>query len=324
MAYNVGAGAQIQIGKESVWGTSVTPTIETIWTAESIDAKTTRADEGNLLASKSPMARDLTTITVDGSISLIARPEPMGAIWKWALGGTDSVTVNDGAISGYDKHVIVAALPTDTMPSYTMVINRKQAVKKYSGVKVNTLKLSAKTGDYVKIDLGLKCKDEATGSTTGLTASSAKPYKCVGASLTLGGTTYDISSIDFTIDNKLQDMPNTFSSGLYKPEPIQGTREFTFDIEMPYDANAETLNATNVFTDTLVSTAILTLLSPSYVTGTSQYKSVITLNNVVIIDQTNNVSGTGVITAKIKAMALSIGATEPVSVAVWDGQSTAY
>jgi len=184
--------------------------------------------------------------------------------------------------------------------------------------------LDAKAGDYVKGSFTIKGKDESTGTTAVIAATTTKSFKCLGGSLVLGGTTYDINGATVKIANKLQDVPQTYASGLYNPEPIHGMREITLEFDIPYDSNIETLRDTNLTTEVALATAILTLQSPSMITGTTPYKVVFTMNNVAVTDISANVGGTGIILAKVSGIALAIGSTAPAIVEVYDGTSTAY
>ena len=64
--FYTGTGSSLQIGKETEYGTAVTPTALIDLTSESIKVAVEKGDEGSLLASKTPMSRDLLSITVSG------------------------------------------------------------------------------------------------------------------------------------------------------------------------------------------------------------------------------------------------------------------
>lgn len=323
MAIQVGSGSQCQIGKESAYGTPVSATKAINFTSESVKLTVDKRDEGNLISSVSPTARDLMAAKVDGSVSFILRPDFAGFLFKAAFGGTDVITASSPVV-GSTKHTIALAAANASLPSYTLIMDRKVSVKKYSGMKIDTLQLDAKAGDYVKGSFTIKAKDESTGTAASIAATSLMSYKCVGGTLTLAGTPYDINGATVKLNNKLQDVPQTYTSGLYNPEPIHGMREITLDFDIPYDTNIDTIRDTNLTTETKIATAVLTLISPSMITGTTPYKVVLTLNNVAITDVTSNVSGSGIITAKVSGIALAVGATAPATVDVYDDQSTAY
>ncbi len=172
-------------------------------------------------------------------------------------------------------------------------------MKKYTGCKVDSFSLEGAAGDYVKFTVSVKAKDESTGSLASLSALALQSFKTVNATLTLGGTTYDSKSVKFNLKNNLQDVGQTYGSGLYNLEPIHGQREATVDIDLNYGSDTETLFDTNYVTDTKIASIVWTLKSPSVVTGSTNYTVTITLNNVAITSVERNVNGAGVLVAKV-------------------------
>lgn len=323
MAISVGSGSQCQLGKESTYGTAVAATNLVNFTSESVKLTIDKRDEGNLISSVGPTARDLMAAKVDGSVSFILRPDSAGFLFKAAFGGADTVTANNPVTGSY-KHTIGLVAANGSLPSYTMIMDRKVSVKKYTGVKIDNFQLDAKAGDYVKGSFTIKGKDESVGAAASIAATALQSFKCVGASLTLGGTTYDVNGSTFKIANKLQDVPQTYSSGLYNPEPIHGMREIILDFDIPYDETIDTLKDTYLTTETKIASAVLTLISPTMITGTTPYKVVLTMNNVAITDVSANVGGTGIISAKISGIALAVGSTAPATVDIYDAVTAAY
>ena len=320
MALNVGSGAQCAIGKESVWGTAVPDTMLFDFLSESVSLNPKKQKADSLVASKAKAALDLMGMSVSGDVSVILRPENAGFIVKAALGGTDTVT---NPTSQY-LHTIVAAAAGAAFPSYTIFVNRKQAIKKYSGMKMASLKLSGKAGDYIRAVMTWKGKDEATGTIATSTMPSLKYYKFMGATLTAGGTSLDITGFELTVDNGMDDGIQTSGSGLYNTEPMHSERSISIKIDMPYDANSETIREANLKTETLLSSIVLHLESPSIITAAYKYRMDITLNNCAVTSEPVNVGGAGLIATSITAEATAVGATEPISVAVYDNTSAAY
>jgi hypothetical protein len=320
MTFNMGTGAKVAIGKESVWGIPVADTMLLNFTSEGVAVDAKKSDEESLLATKAKSALDLTSLAVGGDVSMVLKPENAGFLIKAALGGTDTVV----AVTGQQQHTIIAQTASSALPSYTVFVDRKQAIKKYSGMKVDSLKLSAKAGDYCKATVSFKGKDEATGTITSTTAPSLKAYKFIGGTFTLGGQALDITSFEFQYDNNLDSGIQTNTSGVYFTEPIHGTRKIGFSIDMPYETNSETIRNTNYLTETLLGTAVFHIESPSIIATTYKYRMDITLNNVAITGAKVNVGGSGIISITLSGEATSVGATEPVSVVVYDATASAY
>lgn len=315
-----GTGAVVAIGKESTWGTAVADTMLLNFSSESIKLNGKKVEEDNLLASKAASGYDLMTLNVSGDISGILKPENAGFLMKAALGGPDTVTV----VSATQQHSIIAAAANGVIPSYTLFVNRKVATKKYSGCKIDSLKISAKAGDFVKFTASFKGKDEAAGSIVTTTPPSLKAYKLINGTLTLGATALDFTGCDLGINNNLDDGVQTNTSGVYATEPVHSTRKITLDIDMPYDANSEAIRETNFKTQALLATAVLHLESPSIITAALVYRMDVTLANVAVLDAVPNVSGKDVISITLKCEATVVGAAEPITAVIYDAQAAAY
>jgi hypothetical protein len=322
----LGQGATVQFGKESTYGTAVAGAYVMNFVSESLTATPDKRDEDSLISSKAPTGMDLFSIKAGGSTSFIFRPEFSGAIVKAAFGGTDTVTTSDPVASS-NKHTVITQDAAIALPSYTIIVDRKigpTGIKKYSGGKVDSLTIDAKMGDYVRGSIDWKLKDESVGTLAALPVLAQKAYKLLGGTFTVGGVAYPVSSVTLKHSNSLVDMKQDIISGLYLPEPLHGKRLTTIDFEVPYDVAPETLYTTNYLTETLVTSIVLTMISPSMITGSTPYKITITLNNVAITSAPRNVSGPGVIMMKVSGTAIQVGATEPVQVQVWDGNVPAY
>lgn len=315
-----GSGAQCAIGKESSWGVAVADTLLLPFTSESFKAQPKKVEEDSLLAAKAAAAYDLMGLAVSGDVSGILKPEAAGFLLKAALGGTDTVA----AVTGQQQHTIIAQTASGSLPSYTIFVNRKLATRKYSGMKCASLKLTAKAGDYCRFSATFKGKDEASASITTTTPPSLKAYKMIGATLVAGGTALDITGVELSIDNALDDGVQLNTSGLYNSEPAHGQRKISLTIDMPYDANSESIRATNWLTEALLSTVVLHLESPSIIATTYKYRMDVTLANVAVIEAPVNVGGKDNIMCQLKLEATAVGATEPITAVVYDAQATAY
>lgn len=324
MPFSTGSGARVAIGKESAWGTPVADTMLMHFTSEGLAPEINKVEEESLLAAKAAAAYDLMGIKVSGDISGIVKPEMAGFLLKAALGGTDTVVQNQGGVTGQHQHTIELQTAAAALPSYTIMVDRKVAIKRYSGCRVESLKLSAKAGDYVRFTLAVKGKDESAGSIVTTTPPSRKAYKFIGATVTLGGTAFEATGIDLDIMNQLEEGPQTNLSGLYHTDPMHTKRKVTISIEKPYDAAAETLRDTNLLTEAVLATVVLHLESPEIIAAASKYRMDVTLRNVAILDAKTNVGGPSILTTSISGEATAVGSTEPISAVIYDNQTAAY
>ena len=315
MAFYTGSGSTLQMGKEATYGTLAEMTDLVNFTSESLTLNVTKSDEGNLLASKTAMTRDLMSIDVDGSISFILRPEFAGTLIQAAFGGADTVT-QDGE---FYNHSIKLCAPNVELPSLSITVDRKAAVKAYTGCVISTFNLECAAGDYVKGSFDINGYNEVAGTIDPSLASYTIPsYRCVSATFSVGGTTYDVSNVTLSLDNGLEDAPRTYSTGLYSGEPKHGTRQLSVNFDIPYAANVETLKSTYLTTETNASLVLM------FESSTSGYRITTSIPNVAITEVSANVTGTGVISANVAGEALSVGSTEPVTVVIRDKNENEY
>lgn len=321
MSFHTGAGAKFAIGKESAWGTPVADTMLINFSSESMAPEVTKTEEENLIAALATAGLDLQALKASGDVSFILKPENAGYIMKAALGGTDVVA----AVTGQQQHTLSPVAAAGSLPSYTIRIDRKQVVKQYSGCKVDSLKLEAKAGDYVRATLTLKGKDESVVASIATSVPpSLKAYKFVGATVTAGGTTLEVTGITFDYANQLEDGPQTSSTGVYLSEPLHGKRKITVTLELPYGTNAEAIQTTNLLTEALLSSVVLHFESPALIATTYKYRMDITLNNVAVTECKTNVGDTGVLMTSLSGEATEVGSTAPISVVVYDATTAQY
>jgi hypothetical protein len=320
MAYYVGAGAQMQIGKESIYGTPVAYTKTVNFLSESIKLAVERKSEDSLVASKAIVGSDIMSKKVAGDFSVILKPEEAGILLAWALGLEAANPTLE--VAGSYIHTLTLQAAAGALPSYTMVIDRRAAVKQYAGLKVDSFKLEAKAQDYLRATVGVKGQDEAAGTVNGgLTASSKRAFKFVNGTLTVDGSSFaNITSVTLTIANKLTEVENTLTTGLLMPEPIQGTREISVSIEALYDAAAESFRESKYKAGALAN-VVMQFESPDLIVAGKTFRINIAMPNVDISQADVNVGGRDTIKMSIQGTALAIGATEPITVLTYDGNN---
>jgi hypothetical protein len=317
MAFYTGTGTRLQAGKEASFAQAASPTTLVDLTSESIKVAVEKGDEGSLLGSKTATNRDLLAVTVEGSVSFILRPESAGLILHAALGGEDTCT-QVGESDSYE-HTITLCDVNEALPSLTLAIDRKAAVKRYAGCTISALSLDCAAGDYVKGSIDLKGTTEESGTiNAALKAFTIPSYRCTNATFTVNGTTYDIASASLKIDNALESAPRTYASGLYAGQPQHGKRSVTINFEIPYSTEVESLKTSFLASEENASVQ-LTFSSPSAGHGIT-----ITLAHVAIGEVDANVGGTGMLSSTVAGEALSVGTDEPITIVITDKISTPY
>lgn len=317
MSFLTGSGASLQVGKESTFGVGVSPTALIDITSESLKVSVQKGDSGSLLASKTAMGRDLLGISAEGSVSFILRPQSAGLLFHLITGGVDSCEAIDGT-EKY-KHTFVLCGANVDLPSASIVVDRKAAIKRYPGCTLSALSLECAAGDYVKGTLDIKgIKEEEGTLNASLTSFSVPPYRCTSAIFKVGDTVFDISKATVKIDNALEDAPKTYASGVYPGRPQHATRKVSLDFEIPYSAQVETFKNSYLTTEENASVEL------SFTSSNQDYKVEISVPNLSINDVSNSISGTGLINATVNGEALSIGDDEPITIVLTDKSDEVY
>ncbi|MBR6235027.1 MAG: hypothetical protein IKR01_04175 [Spirochaetales bacterium] len=311
--YRVGTGSVCQAGLQSAWGTPVTPDTLLNLTGESIKTTVEKGDEGNLLASKTRNQADVMSVKVEGSLSLILRPEFV----DWLL---------EAALGGKNDNVYTLVPPNTELPVSTILLSRGGIVKTYPDVTVKSIKISAAAQDYVKVDIDLAGVRELnageTGAQTVQTISFTLPsYRCTQATLkyAVGGTakgsvtqTICVKECNIGIDNGTEDAPATYCSGLYAGRPVPGLRVVSVDFSIPYSDAVDTLRNT-YYKDPASPTVALLL---KFTTSDPDESIEVYIPHVSITSADGNVGGAGIIDSSFSGEALSIGNAEPITITV--------
>jgi len=242
---------------------------------------------------------------------------------KLIMGSEGTPTLVGGTTAVY-KHTFTLVSPLASLPSFSATIDRKQAVKAYTGCKVDTAKIEAHSQDTLRITLGIKARTEAAGAAAVLTGPSLKSFKFAGASLTIGGTSF-ASATDFVLDilNHLSEEKPNIGTGLYSPEPTHETREIKIQIDADYDAQTEGIHENNLKAGALVA-LVAKFYSASEVEAGKPYEIDITIPNIEITEASPNVGGRGKISISIVGNAVAVGSTEPITIEFFSGDVAAY
>lgn len=313
MDYRVGSGSVCQAGLQSVWGTPVAPDTLLNLTGETIKTTVEKGDEGNLLASKTRNQADVISIKVDGSISVILRPEFADWLFEAALGGKN-------------ENVYTLIPPNTELPVSTILLSRGGIEKTYPDVTIRSIKISAAAQDYVKVDIDIAGVNELnageSGAQTVQTLSLTLPsYRCTQATLkyATGGTaktsvsqTICVKECNISIDNGAEDAPATYCTGLFAGRPVPGLRVVTVDFSIPYSVAVDALR--NTYYKNPSSPTVALLLR--FTTSDPDESIEVYIPHVSITSADGNVGGAGIIDSSFSGEALSIGNAEPITITV--------
>ena len=237
-----GNAVRCQVGKEgaSTYGTPAAMTHQIKIASEDFKFTPTKKQEGVLTGNIGAGYFQSMGIRTENSLSFLARPDDLGLFLKAAFGVEVVATDSETEVSTHTFTPLGNTL-TDYLPSLTFSFDKKTGIFIYTGCKINALSFSCAQEDFLNIDLDIFGRDELYGSSLSvITPSIRRPFTFNGGKVYLAGVEMaDITSIDFSYTNNLENAIQTTSTGLYYKEPQPNTREITTDLEMLYSTEAE-------------------------------------------------------------------------------------
>jgi hypothetical protein len=188
----------ISLGKETVWGTSVTPTV-------SIPVNFTGGIQVNsdvqiLSSLKTKMAKNLYAtkgnVAVGGEFELPLLADNIGHfLLSWF--GVDNVT-------GAGPYVHAFAEDPEKI-SYTIEQNMQDLVQRFAGCLVNSLKFTIAVGQPVIVTAGIKAKDYAEDTAITPVYSEKLPFESNVASIEIDGTPMsEFQTIEIELLNNIE------------------------------------------------------------------------------------------------------------------------
>lgn len=234
-----GNSIRVQVGKEDTYGTTATMQRQIKIASEDFKYNPSKKQEGVLTGNIGAAPFQTMGIRTEDSISFLARPDDLGIFLK-AVFGKETVNTD----TGITTHVFepIGNLLTDFLPSLTFLIDKKTDIFVYNGCKINSISFSTAAEDFLNVELEVFGKDELYNGTlnTSILPSPLKAFTFSGGKVYLAGSEMaDITSINFSYNNNLENTLQTTSTGLYYKEPEPNLREINFDLEMLYGAGAE-------------------------------------------------------------------------------------
>jgi hypothetical protein len=175
---------------------------------------------------------DTMGIKSSGNMATLARPDDLG-FFLYMLLGNQALT---------DTDVFNFTPNKDTLPSFTMKVDKGAGIYTYPGCMLNSMSFSAQPEDYLQIELDVTAYDEtfAPGALTSIAPSGQRAFKFHQGKVYQGiNEIADITSIKLSYNNNLEASIQTTSTGLHYKKPQPMTREATVDLECLYGAASE-------------------------------------------------------------------------------------
>jgi len=295
----VGNSVIFQIGKESIYGGTQAATVQERISSEGFKPTYTKTDEGVFTGGRGMAGKDTMSKQVDGTASFLARPDSLGIFLK-GIFGKETVSPVDGSTGVY-KHVFTAVgtNENDTLPSFTVKINRHIDKFAYTGVKFDELDLSASAGDYLKCDITTKGKEEVSNTTLdSLTSSPLRAFRFAQGNVYLANSdkeAADITDIKLAYKNNLIADVQTTNTGYFFQEPECGTREISLDLTLLYTALGESYRKNYYKTDDDLAVK-LEFISETMAVDAVPYSLVVEIPHGQVSDSSANAGDSGKLT----------------------------
>lgn len=320
MAYARGAGSQLQIGLEQTWGTAATPNRLLNFLSENIKFNIERIQEESILAQKTARQQDVMGYSTSGPVETILKPENAKEIFYLALGVEASPSLKMGT-SGVYRHAYTLADHDASLPSFTAIVDRKAAVPKFTGNKISTLKLAAKAKDYLRASLELKGRTEEAGTlVSGLEFPTKRSFRFVNGKLTLDGSDFvNVTSVEVTLDNSLDDGEHTLGSGYFPTEMEHNERKVMVNAECFFDSDSNAVRESKYKVDGATAAFVLEFITPDDIEPGEPFLIRVTLPLVTITTADVNVAGKDKMRMALEGVALE-GDAEAITIEVFDDE----
>jgi hypothetical protein len=208
--------------------------------------------------------------------------------------GTEAAVSGEGDAKTHTFKAIDNNL-TSHLPAFTVALDRKIKLYKYTGCKINTISFSAAPEDYLTLDIEVFARDEAVASSglTPITPSSPKAFKFHQGKVYFAGSPTafgHITNIGFDYNNNMENHVQITGTGLYYYEFDPNTREIRMELEMLYLPEAETFRQSWYKTDDILKVK-LEFKSDEIITGTTPYSLTIEVPACQVTECSASVGG---------------------------------
>jgi len=320
-----GNNATLQAGAQSNWSTAVAPTLQVEFTSESLNYMPMYMESDALTGARTTDRMDISGIKTEGGFDIIVNPDNIGLFLAALMGAeADAAAVDSSAV--YD-HVFtpMSANVSSSLPKLTIVVDRIVGVVGYTGVKLDSMSLSAQTQDYLRASFTSRGYDEESDTlNSGLSASTKRPFQFVDGSLQIDSSDYaDVTSFTLDYSNNLENDLFTLNGSNKMQEIEPQKRDITFSLDTLYSSATDTTR-TNKFKGGATASLTLTFTSTEDVLTGKPYTLTIEAPNCYITEANPNVGGPDRITMSMSMRAVETGGESPITITLRDGRDTKY
>jgi hypothetical protein len=317
---NAGQDSKLQVGAELTWGTGVAPTVAVDFTGESLKQNVIKNEEDALLGQVATGRLDTMGYKVDGDFSMIIKPDNIGLLLSAALGAeAPASAVNVGSTVYDHTFSCLAMTSSNSLPSLTIVVDRKAKVAGYISCKVNSMSLEAKVNDYLRATFSVIGRNEQSDALESLAISTKRPFLFRDGNITVDGSNYaDVTGATVQVSNNLEDDIFTMDSSAYMQEIEPQKREITINLDALYSTNTNTTRE-NKFIAGATAALVLTFVSTESPDSGYYYTLTITCPVCYVTEAHPMVSGPERIQIPMTLKATQNASNQPITVTLRDG-----
>lgn len=294
-------------GTETTEGTLVAPTIFLPVTSFNFDDTNEYITPDQIRGTRDRSIALAGPYSTSGTVEMELVPNGIAALLKsaFAAQGANTVSAYTGASSAY-THTFT---PGNNSPYFTFEANAADIlIRRYGGIRVNTLEVNAAFGEIVTASFGLEGTTRGTTALPGAseTFSQVTPFHFDGAYIQMdtGSGFADIATVKsftFGVNNNIDRMGTLRRTKAYR-RTVLGMRDVTLSMALDFDSPDD---YTRFLNETEFKVKLV--MEGGYVSGSSGTKNslVITINRVKYNTTSIPISGADFIEQSVECLILA-------------------
>lgn len=203
-----------------------------------------------------------TVLSTDGIRGTRAHPVERTRAGTYTIGG--NITFEPGptdldfwlnVITGGTKDGSNNFSPAETLPYFSIGIDRIAQMHTYNGCVIDKATFKASQGSLLELALDIEGKTEVLGAIAGFSAlapTTQAPYVLMDAVLTYGGTTYQFREVELVYDNAVK--KDRFMNSISRTDIPALDRIISLTLSLPYTTDTTGLYDQNVTSGNVVIT----------------------------------------------------------------------
>lgn len=293
---SMGHATQLGVKKESSYGTAVVVDTRLVFVSETMAKRGVIVERDGLRGTRAHVSEDTRTgpYSVAGQVVLEPTPEDLAVLFPFILGADASGTTFALA---------------ETLPSFTLVVDRVAKVFTYAGCKVARATFSGSSGSLLRLVLDIVAQSESVGNAgtfPSLTASITQPYIFHDLVMTLQSAAKKLASFELTIDNGL--ITDRFLNSTTIVSLPEGDRVITLGVVVPYSTGTGTTGNTDLYAQALAGAA------GSLVFTNAGYSTTFNFGTLQVPDNSPTAAGRGEIPLNLEMVARRVSSTPELNV----------